>query len=88
MGRNQELLEKTADDVRKISGHTILVHATDITSESSVENLYKAACKQFEKVDVLVNCAGAFNHGNAVEIDTADWWNDFVSTCLPSSQLS
>jgi len=78
VGRNQKALEKTASSIKNVNATVnIVIHAADLTSDLEIRNLYKTVSEQFDKVHVLVNCAGSFNFGKAAEIDTGDWWNDF-----------
>jgi len=78
-GRNTEILNATAERVRKANGNVkILVHSADTTNESHVKELYEAVGKVFNKVDVLINSQGTMNHeGNIGVSDTKTWWKDF-----------
>jgi len=78
VGRNEEPLKGTANAIKNINDEVdILVFPADMTLESDIEQLYKSVRKKFEKVHVLVNCAGSAYRGNIVEIDVAKWWTNF-----------
>ncbi len=59
--RKLEVLEKTASEIEKSSGSTVLPVQCDVTNYLQIEDLLKAALDKFGRVDVLVNnAAGNF----------------------------
>ena len=61
----------------------VLVRPCDTTSETAVKALYEDLGIHFDKVDVLINSAGAMNAGLMGEIEPALWWENFVSIHTP-----
>ena len=59
-----------------------MAHSTDVTSESSVKNLYDEIAKHVKTVDVLINDAVIWNNQTTGVVEPDQWWHDFVS--LPS----
>ena len=59
--RKIDVLEKTANEIEKETGKTVLPVQCDVTSYEQIENLLKQSLEKFNKVDTLVNnAAGNF----------------------------
>lgn len=59
--RKIDVLEKTANEIEKETGRTVLPVQCDVTSYEQIENLLKQSLEKFNKVDTLVNnAAGNF----------------------------
>ncbi|MCL5029809.1 MAG: SDR family oxidoreductase [Bacteroidetes bacterium] len=59
--RKIDVLEKTANEIEKETGKTVLPVKCDVTSYEQIENLLKQSLEKFNKVDTLVNnAAGNF----------------------------
>lgn len=71
-------LEKTAERIQALGSSRVLLRSCDTTSETAVKALYEDIGNHFDKVDVLINSAGAFNRGLIGDIDPALWWENFV----------
>ena len=83
--RNREKLETTADELRG-EGAEVLAVVTDVSQEMSVFALFEAIDKQYGRVDVLVNNAGAFDGGRIDELTMAAWEN-VIGACLTGAFL-
>lgn len=70
--RDETLLGETAKELQAL-GAEVLAVPTDVTDESDVEKLFDAHQKRFERLDVLVSNAGAFDGGWFGDLKTADW---------------
>ena len=72
--RTQAEVESVAEEINGYfeSGPALAV-PTDITSEESVQNLFAKTLATFGPVDILVNCAGAIEVKDFVEMDLATW---------------
>jgi len=79
-GRRLEHLELAAAGIREL-GRRSLVAACDITDLASVEHFRDAVLREFESVDILVNCAGITMRAPTLEVSEADW-NRVVETNL------
>ena len=55
---DQEGLEKTAAEV-KTTGRKVMAIKADVTKKQEIEEMVTAALKEFKKIDILVNAAGA-----------------------------
>ncbi|HLQ43983.1 MAG TPA: SDR family NAD(P)-dependent oxidoreductase, partial [Planctomycetaceae bacterium] len=83
--RNREKLETTADELRG-EGAEVLAVVTDVSQEMSVVALFEAIDKQYGRVDLLVNNAGAFDGGRLDEL-SMDAWNNVIGACLTGTFL-
>ena len=61
VGRNPERLEAVAR--RCTSARSVLVIKSDLTQDSAIEDLARRLGQEFEPLDMLVHCAGAFATG-------------------------
>lgn len=75
VARNPEALQKAK---RQISGKT-LPSAADVTSPRDVGRLFRRLQKNYERLDLLVNCAGVFTYKPFRETTLADWRHNLES---------
>lgn len=80
--RRVEKLEAVAEEIRKFGVKCLPVRC-DVTDTDSVNAAAEAAEKEFGKVDILVNCAGA-NKGTGVLDTTDEEWDFTVDTDFTS----
>ena len=74
--RRAELLDKTADEIRK-TGAEVLAVAADMSKAADIERFMKALDHRFhEALDILVNNAGTSARGKFLEVDDATWSAD------------
>jgi NAD(P)-dependent dehydrogenase (short-subunit alcohol dehydrogenase family) len=72
-GRREGALRQTAQSAGGPAGAALVVPA-DVTSAASVAALFGAVRGRWGRLDLLVNNAGVFGPGGAVdEVDLADW---------------
>jgi NAD(P)-dependent dehydrogenase (short-subunit alcohol dehydrogenase family) len=79
-GRRRELAESVAADIRKM-GRGSLALPCDVADRSSLQALLEAACAEFGKVDILVNCAGITQRTPILDLSESDW-NAILATNL------
>jgi NAD(P)-dependent dehydrogenase (short-subunit alcohol dehydrogenase family) len=79
-GRRQDRAESVAGDIKK-AGRRALAIACDVTDRSSLQSLLDAACAEFGKVDILVNCAGITKRTATLGMNESDW-NAIIETNL------
>ena len=82
-GRREETLLAT------LAGHESqgLVVPTDVTQEASVEHLFKRACEEFGRIDLLFNNAGTFGASAPIEDMSLEQWKLVVDTNLTGAFL-
>ena len=83
--RNERELDATASELRG-RGVDVLALSVDITDERAVDGLFSSTMRQFGRVDVLVNNAGAFDSGRIDEL-TLEAWSNVIGTCLTGAFL-
>ncbi|HEV8564110.1 MAG TPA: SDR family oxidoreductase [Actinomycetota bacterium] len=73
VARNQEQLNKTAQEIANQTGRPPLTIAADMSRSDDAQRAFATAIDQFGKVDILVTCAGSSPGGVLEELDEADW---------------
>lgn len=73
--RNEQDLDAMADEARSAAKHDlrIITHAGDIGCHDNVTAMFAKFNDNFEKLDLLVNNAGAFNGGPLDQCSLEDW---------------
>ncbi len=82
MARRLEKLEALAEELRK-GGTTVLPVKCDVTDSKMVDEAAAIVEKEFGKVDVLVNCAGAAESAGVLDM-TNDQWDFTIATDMTS----
>jgi len=71
--RRIERLEKLADDLAKKYGAKTIAIKTDVSQESDVLRMVKAAVDQFGSIEILVNNAGIASLSPSVDMSMEEW---------------
>jgi gluconate 5-dehydrogenase len=71
--RNREAIEKVAKQITAASGNEAIAIASDVTDESSVQNLVDQVMQQYGKIDILVNAMGMNIKRDAFEYPMDEW---------------
>lgn len=79
-GRNAEKVEDVAREIEARAKRTLRV-PTDTRRTESLELLLAACLEQFQKVDILVNCAGKIKRAPTLDFPDSEW-NDILDTNL------
>ena len=79
-GRRMDLVRAAAKEIKAL-GRRSLEIPCDVTDESTIKDLLKAACGEFGSVHILVNCAGRTKRTPTIEISDAEW-NGIMETNL------
>jgi len=75
-----ESAEKVAEEVRAIGGRTLPVKV-DVRVPEEIEAMVKRSMEEFDKIDILVNCAGgAYNA--LIEDITVEFWDKILNLNL------
>lgn len=70
--RSEESTEKVSAEIRAL-GRRTLARTSDVTSRRSVQELHDAVLREFEQVDILVNCAGITKRVPTLECSEELW---------------
>jgi 3-oxoacyl-[acyl-carrier protein] reductase len=71
--RGEDALRQTADSIRKASGVTVVEVAADVSEQTGIDSVAKAALDKFGRVDILVTNSGGPPSGQ-FESYTAEMW--------------
>ena len=75
--RSEAMLQSLATDLRS-HGRTVLVHATDLSQPETPAALVDAALREFGRVDLVVNNAGATKRGDFLTLTETDWHDGYA----------
>jgi len=75
--RRKDVLEQTAEAIRRATGGEILAQPADVTRPDEVEGFVRAVVGRFGGVDILVNNAGTSPAAGFEKVDDATWQTDF-----------
>ena len=67
LGRDATRLEACAETLRA-SSPRVDPHPCDLTRDSQIETLHSYILQQYGRVDILVHCAGAIDHGKLADV--------------------
>ena len=79
-GRRAELVRAVSQQISKL-GRKSLPVPCDVSDRASLEALHTAVCKEFGKVDILVNSAGTTKRTPALKVSDSEW-NSILDTNL------
>ena len=79
-GRNAANVDAIAQEIEARGRHTLRV-TTDTRDKSSLQRLLAACLERFEKVEILLNCAGKIKRAPTLDFLESDW-NDILDTNL------
>lgn len=82
--RGEEALRATADSIRKSSGVKVVAIAADVSQQSGIDRVSKAALDSFGRVDILVTNSGGPPAG-AFETFSAEAWESATRLLLYSA---
>jgi NAD(P)-dependent dehydrogenase (short-subunit alcohol dehydrogenase family) len=71
-GRRLDLVERATAGIRAL-GRRSLAAACDVTDRASLEEFRDRVAKEFDAVDILVNCAGITMKAPTLEVRESDW---------------
>ena len=74
--RNPERLERSAADIRGLTGGEVLAVTADVRDPLQIERFFDKTMNQFGRLDILVNNAGESAGGPLLETDDAIWHGD------------
>lgn len=82
LARRIERLEELKNEL-EANGYECMAIKCDVTSSEDIKNAAEIVEKEFGRVDILVNCAGASKDKGVLEIND-DEWNFTIDTDLTS----
>jgi NAD(P)-dependent dehydrogenase (short-subunit alcohol dehydrogenase family) len=79
-GRRIDQVEETAAEIGKLGRRTLQL-TSDVTERASLDKLLVGVLSSFEKVDILVNCAGRTKRAPTLDFSESDF-KDILETNL------
>jgi NAD(P)-dependent dehydrogenase (short-subunit alcohol dehydrogenase family) len=70
--RRESEVENVARELEQRGARTLRV-TSDVTDRASLEKLLQKSVEKFDKVDILVNCAGFTKRGPTLDVSEQDW---------------
>jgi NAD(P)-dependent dehydrogenase (short-subunit alcohol dehydrogenase family) len=70
--RDSKRLEEAASELRARGAHALAI-PTDVTDEAQVVALFEGVAREFGRLDILINNAGAFDGGPLDELSLQTW---------------
>jgi NAD(P)-dependent dehydrogenase (short-subunit alcohol dehydrogenase family) len=70
--RRQQQVDETAAEIEALGGKTLRV-VSDVCDRASIERLLAATLERFEKVDILINCAGKIKRTPTLTMPEEEW---------------
>jgi NAD(P)-dependent dehydrogenase (short-subunit alcohol dehydrogenase family) len=70
--RRQQQVDETAAEIEALGRHTLRV-VSDVGDRASLEQLLAATLQRFEKVDILINCAGRIKRTPTLTMPEEEW---------------
>lgn len=86
--RNQQELEKTAQEISLKTGNQVIAVPVDVTNAEQVENFVVKAASVFGRIDILVNNAGGPPFGPVESFDETAWQSAFELNLLSTVRLT
>ena len=74
--RNQDMLDKAADEIRSATGGEVLAVSTDITQPDQIKSLFDKVIETYGRIDILVNNAGTSAAGYFEDVTDETWSYD------------
>jgi len=74
--RNEEEIERAAEELRSASGHTVFAATCDVRDPDDVHRFIVGAAEALDGIDILVNNAGRAHPGTFETLTDEDWKDD------------
>ena len=78
--RRKDVLEATAEEIRRESGRKVLAIAADLTRREDAENFVHGAARHFGRIDILVLNASVRNECAFLDLPYDDWRRVMTTT--------
>jgi 3-oxoacyl-[acyl-carrier protein] reductase len=86
--RTPEVLDATAREISEATGRRVEAVSADLSTPGGCETLHREAIGAFDRVDILINCAGATKSGPFLELSDETWHEGFDLKFFGAVRLS
>jgi 3-oxoacyl-[acyl-carrier protein] reductase len=80
--RDKEVLNKTADEIQKLTGNPVIAILVDVSDSNQIGNFIQKAADRFGRIDILVNNAGGPPFDKFENFDDDAWQKAFELNLL------
>lgn len=87
MARNEERLQKTAQELSEATGSRVYAVAVDITREESIRDACQSVMEKSGRIDVLINNAALGRSDAELQNESLETWNQIINTNLTGTFL-
>ncbi len=86
--RARDVLDSTAGEISEATGRRIVPVSADLATLEGCETLHQRATEEFDRIDILVNCAGATKSGPFLDLPDELWQEGFDLKFFGAVRLS
>ncbi len=86
--RTQETLDATGAAISSATGRRVVPVSADLSTLDGCETLHREVMSAFDRVDILINCAGATRSGPFLELPDELWQDGFNLKFFGAVRLS
>jgi 3-oxoacyl-[acyl-carrier protein] reductase len=86
--RDETELNKTAQDIRALTGNEVLAIPVDVSNAGQVEDLIEKVAARFSRIDILINNGGGPPFDKFEKFDDEAWRKAFELTLLSFARTS
>jgi NAD(P)-dependent dehydrogenase (short-subunit alcohol dehydrogenase family) len=79
-------LNEVAEEIKQLGRHSLALKV-DVTQRADVEEMVQCTVSQFERIDILVNCAGVWIAGQTLLECNEDDWDKVMNINLKGTYL-
>ena len=86
VANQEDKLAALAKEIRQLGRHSLALRC-DVTQKADVDNMTQRVMDEFDKIDILVNCAGVYMTGKTLFECDEDDWDKAINTNLKGTYL-
>ena len=83
---NDGKLNEVAEEIRQLGRHSLALNV-DVARRADVEEMVERTVSQFDRIDILVNCAGIWIAGQTLLECNEDNWDKVINVNLKGTYL-
>jgi dehydrogenase/reductase SDR family protein 4 len=83
---NDGKLNEVAEEIRQLGRHSLALKV-DVARRADVEEMVERTVSQFDRIDILVNCAGVWIAGQTLLECNEDHWDKVINVNLKGTYL-
>lgn len=88
IARNADVLNETAETMRRETGVKVAAIAADLSKASEIERVYNTAQQELGDIDILINNAGGPKFGTLLTLSAQDWQDTINLTLMSTVRMT